>query len=90
MGTARYFLGSAGIQTAALASGGNNATAGVAVTEEYDGASWTAGGTMGTARGGSGGAGTQTAALIFGGNPPPAGFNNTEEYDGNLGQQVEL
>ena len=39
MGAARYSLGSAGLQTAALAFGGS--PGGVVTTEQYDGSSWT-------------------------------------------------
>jgi hypothetical protein len=52
-----------------------------AQTEEYDGSTWTAGGTMNTARRRLGGAGTQTAALGFGGDSPIVAA--TEEYDGS-------
>jgi hypothetical protein len=51
-------------------------------TEEYDGSTWTAGGTLNTARRSLGGCGTQTAALGFGGDTPPA-TGATEEYDGS-------
>jgi hypothetical protein len=53
----------------------------VANTEEYDGASWTAGGNLNTARGSLGGAGTQTSALAFGG-ITTVNVANTEEYNG--------
>ena len=42
-------MGSAGIQTAALMFGGNSGSI-TAVTEEYDGSAWTAGGSLPTAR----------------------------------------
>ena len=68
MGTTRYMLAGAGIQTAGLAFGGyNDSYSPTDETEEYDGSSWTAGGTMGTARYGMGSAGTQTAGAVFGG-----------------------
>jgi hypothetical protein len=51
LNTARYDLGGAGIQTAALAFGGVD-TANTGATEEYDGTSWTAGGNLNTARNG--------------------------------------
>jgi hypothetical protein len=67
MNTARRDLAGAGIQTAALAFGGNTGTE-TAVTEEYDGTSWTSSpASLSTARQGLGGAGTQPAALGFGG-----------------------
>jgi hypothetical protein len=43
-------LGGAGIQTAALAFGGRTIQVDVATTEEYDGTTWTAGGSLNTAR----------------------------------------
>ena len=85
-----------GTETAGLVFGGrgDSATTGnnapVSVTAEYDGSSWTTGGSMGAGRYGLGAAGTQTAAVGFAGyvanNPPftpPAGDSNrTEEYNG--------
>ena len=56
------------------------------ITEEYDGGSWTAGGSMSTGRVTFGGGGTQTAALAFGGritNNPFTYTNATEEYNGS-------
>jgi hypothetical protein len=50
MGTARRFLAGAGTQTAALAFGGFIPPPVTGATEEYDGATWTAGGSLGTAR----------------------------------------
>jgi hypothetical protein len=51
-----------------------------AVTEEYDGTSWSAGGNLNTAKMNLAGCGTQTAGLSFGGY---AGSVNaiTEEYN---------
>jgi hypothetical protein len=49
MNTARRLLAGAGTQTAGLGFGGYS-TANEGATEEYDGASWTAGGTLNTAR----------------------------------------
>jgi hypothetical protein len=49
-----------------LSFGGNDGS-NSAVTEEYNGTSWSAGGNLATARYGLGGAGTQTAGLSFGG-----------------------
>ena len=66
MATARRGPIPAGTQTAALGGGGYTNT-NVAITEEYDGTSWAAGGNMGTARKFAAGAGTQTAGLGFGG-----------------------
>ena len=87
LGTARYELGSAGTQTAALGFGGNTPAGSPTktnATEEYGGSSWTAGGALGTARYAIAGCGTQTAALGFGGfDASPPGLTATEEYDGS-------
>ena len=91
--TARTALAGAGTQTAAVAFGGffypeyapggpgekNN-------TENYNGTSWTASGTLTTARSVLAGAGTQTAALAFGGTvhrASPEIQSATEEYNGS-------
>jgi hypothetical protein len=67
MNTARYNLGGAGTQTAALAFGGTTGSLSAA-TEEYDGTSWsTSPVSMSTARRNLAGAGTQASALGFGG-----------------------
>jgi hypothetical protein len=47
---------------------------------EYDGSTWTAGGSLTTGRGLLGGAGLQTAGLAYGGNLSPK--TQTEEYNG--------
>ena len=81
---AKYIMGGAGIQTAALSFGGYNGTVKLATTEEYDGTNWTSGGAMSTARYSLGSAGLQTAALGFGGNAnPPTTISETEEYNGS-------
>jgi hypothetical protein len=76
-------------QTAAIAFGGYTNTpqnpVSPAVAEEYDGSSWTNGGTMLKAVLFTGGIGTQTAALSAGGGTqsPSAGFVSTcQGYDG--------
>jgi len=83
MGTARYLVGSAGTQTAALAFGGSTYSA---ATEEYNGTSWAGGGSLNTGREAPGGAGTQTAGLAFGGfkqvPPSPSYSTLTELYNG--------
>jgi hypothetical protein len=65
--TARRNLGGAGLQTAALAFGGATQPGDTpsSATEEYNGSTWTPGGTLGTARRYLGGCGTQTAGLGF-------------------------
>jgi hypothetical protein len=49
LGTARRELGSAGTQTAGLGFGGTTGS-NTAVTEEYNGTSWTGGGNLNTTR----------------------------------------
>jgi hypothetical protein len=89
MTTGRIVGGGAGIQTAAIAFGGNQATPATPAnpfmvnTEEYNGSSWSPGGNMGTARTNIGAAGTQTAALGFGGINATVAINSVEEYDGS-------
>jgi hypothetical protein len=61
--------------------GGNRPPPAGNLTEEYNGTSWTAGGTLNTARQALGAAGTQTAGLAFGGSLPGS-TGATEEYDG--------
>lgn len=87
LGTPRQFSGGAGTQTAALNIGGSRMGTGseglgpaqtYALCEEYDGTSWSSGGSLGGKVGGSiNGTGLQTSALAFGG---PA--SSTEKYDG--------
>jgi hypothetical protein len=80
MNTARSNLAGAGIQTAALAFGGDTG-ASTAATESYDGTSWTNDTSMATARFGLAGAGTQSAALA-GGGYTTANTTATEEWLG--------
>ena len=81
-----------GIQTASLVAGGfrtdSSPPAGnvKADSYEYNGSSWTAGGTMGTAQYRGSAAGTQTAAFVASGrvySPTVAAKPATEEYDGS-------
>ena len=89
MNTARRQGAGAGIQTSALAFGGETPGAfGVANNESYDGTSWTEVADLATARQGLGGAGTITAALGMGGTISPGGHSNvTEEW--TVGQNVK-
>jgi hypothetical protein len=76
------FAASAAPQTAGLCFGGApNPSTVTNATEEYDGSTWTVGGTLVTARELIEGAGTQTAGLGFSGNIPPT-TGATEHYDG--------
>ena len=92
MAQARWGLRGAGTQTAGLGFAGYIGPPGPpsknsALTEEYDGSSWTSGGAMGTGRYALGGAGSQTSALAFGGQVYPGGpgsaTTGNEEYNGS-------
>jgi hypothetical protein len=80
MNTARRELGAAGIQTAALAFGGN-LPGNSAATEEYDGSTWTSTTSMATARKAIAGLGTQSSALGMGGETTVI-VATTEEWTG--------
>jgi hypothetical protein len=71
--------GQAGEETAAVVIGGYSPAH--TSSFEYDGSSWTSGGTTNTARqtGMTGSAGTGTAALFYGGGPS---VSQAESYDG--------
>ena len=74
--------GGAGIQTAGVIYGGAYPS-GTAITEEYDGSSWTESGDLSTARhSGGSGYGTQTACAFVGGDPNGSVIN--EEYNGSV------
>ena len=85
MSTARYQLGGAGTQTAALAIGGSpNGSSSTSATEEYGGTAWTGGGSLPGAISYTAGCGTQTAGLQAGGaNIPAYASTTTNEYDGS-------
>ena len=72
-------MGGCGTQTAGLGFGGGPPSTGA--TEEYNGTSWVAGGSLNTGRHSLAGAGIQTAALAFGGTIPGV-TGATEKYDG--------
>ena len=74
--------GVAASQNAALGFGGYIPPAKTQATEEYDGSSWSAGGTLITANSSQGGAGSQNAGLAFGGQGN-TGLACTEEYNGS-------
>ena len=78
--------GGAGTQTAGLIFGGYAPGLGgiTTTTLEYNGSSWTSGGSLNTARSFQQmSAGTQTAGLGFGGYAPGGDRSETEEYDGS-------
>jgi hypothetical protein len=81
MNTARNAFAGAGIQTAALAFGGDNPAPGLlSATEQYDGTSWTTlSATLASAVENNGGCGTTSLALSTGGS---GDTNVTEEYTG--------
>ena len=85
--TARTSLAGCGIQTAALAFGGDGPGGNSNATEEYNGTAWTNGGNLPLAKFSLAGAGIQTAALAFGGSAPgtpnPQVRVSTEEYNGS-------
>ena len=84
MNTARYSVGGAGLQTAALAFGGEISPGNTDVTESYDGTTWTSlSATLATARRAFGGSGTQTSAIAAGGfSPGNVNINSTEIFTG--------
>jgi hypothetical protein len=79
LNTARSSVGGAGIQTAALAFGGNPIP--IALNESYNGTSWTEVNDLNTARAEIAGFGLQTAAVAAGGNIG-SDSNATEIWDG--------
>ena len=80
LATAREGIAGFGIQTAAIAAGGESPVGGLLdSTEQYNGSTWTAGGALHGAEDQITGTGLSTAALAFGGNPAIA---ITQGYDG--------
>ena len=81
---AAYNIPGFGSQTAGAIAGGSYAPGISGTTSEYDGSSWTAGGTLNTARQSGGAAGTLTAGLLMAGEPGggPPYPSQTEEYNG--------
>jgi len=75
-----------GTQTATLIFGGQGATAQTALTEEYDGSSWSEEADLNTARRAGGGFGTTTASLFSGGVTDTSHListNAVESYNGS-------
>jgi len=88
LNSARWASGSAGTQTAGIVFAGRNPPIGqdLALSEEYNGTSWSEGPDLGQARRVNGrGTGTQTAALAHGGHysSPSTRYKVAEEYDGS-------
>ena len=90
MNTARVGGGSSGVSnTSALVFGGElHPSTNTAVTESYDGTSWTELNDLNTARRYFGGAGTQTSALGFGGFDPGGESALTETWNGTSWTEV--
>jgi hypothetical protein len=84
LNTGRSQLMGAGVgQPSAVAIGGfSSAPTAAALTEKYDGSSWSESGDLSTARGQGAGFGIETAAVCAGGNTPAAVTDATEEYGG--------
>ena len=83
------FRSGAGTATAGLAIAGHDGTASPTSTSEWDGSSWSAGGTVNAGGIGSSGNGTQTAAWLAGSGEPPLRPNTaTEEYNGSAWTSV--
>jgi len=98
LNTGRRAMGGAGTQAAALGIGGNSNPGSppydikLAITEAYNGTSWTEVNDLNTARGyaARGSGGTQTSALYFGGksSPGPSGDALTETWNGSNWTEV--
>ena len=76
--------GGFGIQTAAVAAGGNRQPPFAAYTnavEEFNGSTWTGGGALPSARDQNASAGTESAGLTFGG--APGNLTTTDKYNGS-------
>jgi hypothetical protein len=83
--TARQYACSAGIQTAALAFGGESPAFSptiISVAEEYDGTSWTNITSLPAVKELGGGAGTTSAGLSFAGRNTTVNLATTEEWTG--------
>ena len=81
LGTGRLTFSGCGLLTAGLVFGGTNPPPKSALTEHYDGTSWS-GGNLNAARSNHAACGIQTAALAMGGDLAPTTTNLTEQYDG--------
>jgi hypothetical protein len=91
-GTINQGSAAAGTQTAALSAGGDSPVTSPpynALSEEYNGTSWSSLSPISTGRGAVGGAGDLTAAVIFGGFISTfPGTTATEEYNGSAWSTV--
>ena len=88
MNGARGQMGSGGTQTAAITAGGTPMPGSGALSESYDGSSWTETSDLNTGRQGPGGFGhTNTSAVVFGGESPPL-VAKTEAWNGSSWTEV--
>ena len=92
LNTARSLMGSAGIQTAALAVGGDSgspppASRDLAVVESYNGSSWSEVGDLNASRRRISSSGTSTSAIAAGGFTPPS-VALAETWDGSSWTEV--
>ena len=78
--TARNSLGSFGIQTASVTTGGNTTPANTNVTEEYNGSGWSNGTNYPASLRWPEGTGTLTAGIVAGGGPTLV--TTVNKYDG--------
>ena len=89
LNTARRFNTAAGASSTAGITWGGGDPGDYAITESYDGSSWTEVNDLNQARGNMAGNGTQTAAIAAGGGP--SGPSNVELWDGtNWTETTEL
>jgi len=89
LNTARYANSGAGASLSAALSFGGATPSRTAITESYDGSSWTEVNDLNTAANELGGSGTQTAALAAGGAIPPGTASaKTESWDGSNWTEV--
>jgi hypothetical protein len=89
MNTGRSDMAGAGIQTSSLVFGGvPPTTAGTAITEEYNGSSWTEVNDLNSARNSLGGFGANAEAAIAYGGRDPTTRAYTEQFDGTSWTEV--
>jgi len=92
LNTGRSLMGSAGIQTAALAVGGDSNSPpppgrDLAIVESYNGSSWTEVGDLNASRRRISAAGTSTSSIAAGGFEPPS-VAKAETWDGSSWTEV--
>ena len=78
LNTGRFTGAGAGVATAGLIFGGTPPV--TAVTESYDGSTWTAEAVMANTRNSYGSFGTKTSGVVAGGAPAPTDMEAVEEF----------